>query len=218
MVSTWRTPYCCAAPLLLVSLLTPSVGKAQVSGQVSNLVSGAVIRDASVELREPNAPPVSENRPDAPPPVILTQTDSQGRFSFSHVAPGTYRVGVIKAGFVSTSTRNMPTVTVAAGQAPQELLVKLTPYSTVAGKVTGDDGQPMEGVRVYGYRKSYFRGELQYRTFTAPTDDLGEYRIPNLPARTSRRQRPLMWPLASPSRTSTSRCARCRSAASVERS
>ena len=55
---------------------------------------------------------------------------------------------------------------------------KLTPHGVVSGKITDEDGDPMEGVQVQIMRIAYNQGKKQLQMNGGEqTNDLGEYRM-----------------------------------------
>ncbi len=131
-------------------------GKGEISGQVSDAVSGSAVAGASVTTQ---------------PATGAVLTDAQGRYTISDVATGSYTVSAAKAGY---STGTVP-VSVSRGQTATANLA-LTPMvtvGTIAGKVTdAGSGQPIAGAAV----------STQPATSAATTDAQGNYTIANVAA------------------------------------
>jgi protocatechuate 3,4-dioxygenase beta subunit len=112
-------------------------------------------------------------------------TDDQGKFALSDVDEGAYRLYVARNGFVRAEygqrSVNRPgtVITLRAGQPMRDVSFRLTPASTISGRVMDSMGEPLAGVTVQALRSSY--DATGKRTLqpagTARTNDLGEYRI-----------------------------------------
>ena len=117
-----------------------------------------------------------------------TQTDAQGRFAFGNVVPGDVTVAV-RVGLGSEwQTSGTQTVTLAQGQAVNDLRFELKHGIKVAGRVVdADSGDPIPGVSIYlqpsptaagpeiaetdeSGRYAFFAlpGEVQFRALGAP--------------------------------------------------
>src|SRR5687768_240335 len=82
---------------------------ARLSGRVLEVGTGVPISSAQVML-------LAQPRT-APGPVPMTVTDQDGRYTFDGVAPGRYRVDIVKAGVLPPADpASAPTLTLAAGQ------------------------------------------------------------------------------------------------------
>ena len=65
----------------------------------------------------------------------------------------------------------------------KDLAIKLNPYGAVSGRVVDEDGEPVAHVSVQAMHRIYLQGKRQLiAAGQATTDDLGEYRIFELPA------------------------------------
>lgn len=111
--------------------------------------------------------------------VVLTIGD--GRFHFSAVPPGRYRLIASRSGYV---THTLPRILeVKPGQQLDAIEVPLTPQSVIAGKVRDIDGDTVEKALVAALRVSYASGVRTLRQAASVyTNDLGEYRISGLTA------------------------------------
>jgi protocatechuate 3,4-dioxygenase beta subunit len=124
-----------------------------------------------------------------PPPPLLTTTNADGRFQFSNVPPGEYRVyatretGYMPAeyGQRSPTGEGIPLV-VAAGQRYSDLRLALAPTGSISGRIIDGSGSPVEYVRIRLLREAYRDGAHAWVIAqTALTDDHGEYRLYSLP-------------------------------------
>jgi hypothetical protein len=111
-------------------------------------------------------------------------TGPGGEFQFDNVLQGTYGVHVQKPGFffppeLPTSRAQPITISVGANQPPA--VIKLVPEGLIFGRVTGDNGEPIESLPV---QLLFDRLENGKRT-RAParnvsTDEQGEFRLAEL--------------------------------------
>ena len=100
-------------------------------------------------------------------PATLTRTDDTGRFVVAGLPAGPYRVVVEKDGYV----RSVQPVAVTE-RAAMPATIALTPTGVITGRVVDAQGNPASRafVRVAGKQ-----------TYEGQTNDLGEYRIFDLP-------------------------------------
>jgi hypothetical protein len=119
---------------------------------------------------------------------ITIRSEADGNFQFRGIIPGQYRLRVAKNNFVTqeygqrNATGPGATLTLRGGQEMKDLLFRLIPSATIAGRVEDEDGEPITWAHVTALRSSYSNGK---RTFTSvamnATNDLGEYRLFGLP-------------------------------------
>ena len=70
------------------------------------------------------------------------------------------------------------------GASLKDLSVKLNPRSSIAGRVSNEEGEPLAHVRVQALRQTYVHGKRRLiAAAEASTDDQGEYRIFDLEPR-----------------------------------
>jgi hypothetical protein len=136
----------------------------------------------------PVAPvPAAQNGPAARPVMINKETDEQGRFVFSNLDAGQYRLSAERQGFLRQSWGarkysggNTP-VTVGDGQTVKAIDFRLMPQGVIVGKVLDEDGEPIAGVQVRAQRSFTRNGVKVWNTMAnATTSDIGEYRLPEL--------------------------------------
>lgn len=146
-----------------------AVGTAAISGQVTVVVSGAnqPIRRARVTLES-----TALMRPQH------TDTNTDGRYRFTALPAGTYRIRVEKAGFVQ---RPQP-VTLTDAQALSLPLV-MARGAALEGRILTDTGNPAVNVVVSAVKFAYdARGRQVVPVRQTRTDDRGLYRLHTLPA------------------------------------
>jgi len=114
-------------------------------------------------------------------------SDTEGRFAFRSVRPGRYQLIGERVGFVRqhyNAGRNSlqgAIITLQPGQDLSGLVFRLTPQAVLTGRVTDEDGDPLQGVTVQVLRYRYASGRRQLTPAgAASTNDLGEYRLANL--------------------------------------
>jgi uncharacterized protein (DUF2141 family) len=150
-----------------------------VQGQIINATTGEPLRKASVTLRK-------EEAPGQPMAAI---TDAAGAFSLTGVEAGTYRLFAERNGFVRQEygargpDRAGTAITIEKGQQLTSLALRLLPQAVITGRIVDEDGEPVRGVNVQAMRIGYNQGRRRLVTVgSALTNDLGEYRVYDLPS------------------------------------
>lgn len=135
------------------------------SGIVVNALTGAPIRRALVELIG------SQSQ--------LVLTDEGGKFQFENLARGQCGIHAHKPGYANPSREAPAMVTI--GMDTSALVLKLAPESGIAVKVTGDDGEGVEGVPVRVLSSQVRDGRRYWNTHGGgQTDEQGELRLGDL--------------------------------------
>ena len=112
---------------------------------------------------------------------VSTATD--GRFAFSGLAAGRYRLTVTRNGYgESVAGRGErgggTTVSLTAGQSVDDLVLRLTPTGVISGRITNERDEPLPGVLVQSMKSSYRSGHREFSDARAGfSDDRGEFRI-----------------------------------------
>jgi protocatechuate 3,4-dioxygenase beta subunit len=161
------------------SSITPQVqpeDKGKISGTVLNSADGTPLKKVRVTLLQ-----LKDRRAAEPESV----TDSAGRYQIERIDPGQYRLFAERNGFVSQTYGGKQaqrgggvTISLSRGQTRDDLNFKLTPQSVIVGKVTDQDGEPIDEASVESLRYSYVEGKRKLIfEETATTNDLGEYRM-----------------------------------------
>src|SRR5579872_1051519 len=143
-----------------------------VSGTVVNAVTGQPLRKAKVWLLP--------SRANLAP--YTTFSDEAGQFLLDDLDPGQYAVRADRPGFVPPAPTKAPmTVSLAAGHKVGDLVIKLMPQGVIAGQVLDEDGEPVPFASVQCLRVAYPDGKRRLTPLSMGiTNDIGEYRLPNL--------------------------------------
>lgn len=152
----------------LAVLAVPQAAPAQATGSIAGLVREADTRAPIPEARIAITGPGARE---------TTTADFNGRFSFTSLAPGVYRITIEKETFAFDFVQ-APAVKVAAN-ATASLTFDLQRAGVIVGEVRDDRGSPRSNVPVTAIRK------IEGGTTTLPgpqrtTNDLGEFRLDGL--------------------------------------
>jgi protocatechuate 3,4-dioxygenase beta subunit len=129
-------------------------------------------------------------------PGSVATTDENGRYSFKDLDAGRYSISAQRTGYVvgfygtrSTnagqrrgSMRGGTPLNLASGQELKSIDIKLYKQGIIAGRVIDEDGEPLQNANVQVMRRTYQRGRETWMPMNGgQVNDLGEYRIANLP-------------------------------------
>jgi len=181
---------------------TAPAAKATVTGTVLRSTTGEPISRATVTMTRvaapqgarganpqgqfgPGQPTQAQQQAQQQPMTFTTNTDDQGKFQFKDVDDGPYRIVAARNGFARMEygqrTFNRPgtVVNVRGGQSVTDISFRLSPASTISGRVLDSLGEPQPGVTVQALRSTYdATGKRTLQPVgSARTNDLGEYRI-----------------------------------------
>jgi hypothetical protein len=147
-------------------------GEASLGGHVLDSVTSAPIRKATVILTTPQVT-TRQIR-------LVADTDAAGKFQFTGLPPGTYRLSASHAGFFDHPARR-PVPLAATGQVT-DAEIRLPPQSAIAGHILDEDGDPVGGARVYIFKQVYRDGTKQWERLNTASlaSETGEYRFPGL--------------------------------------
>jgi hypothetical protein len=119
---------------------------------------------------------------------LITTTDSKGAFSLIDLPPGEYKLKGRRNGYLDThyGARRVQgagtTITLEPGAEMKDIQIKLVPFAVLAGTVRETDGEPLAGATVLVFSLTYSAdGRHVNAVGNTRTDDLGQYRIANLP-------------------------------------
>jgi len=144
-------------------------------GRVAGAIKGEPVRKAILILSQADKPQGER---------YSTTTGSGGSFAMQDIAPGKYRLMVMKGGYApmlhgSRSPGHAGiTLSLDPGQHIRDLVIRLTPEAVISGRVLDEDGDPVPQVALQLFRYGYSRGKRQHQPADfASTNDLGEYRL-----------------------------------------
>ena len=145
----------------------PAPGTGSIEGHVFNLLTGAPVRKATVELQ------ATQIR-------LSADTNAEGRFQFTALPAGSFSLSAKHPGFLDRVVRRP----MAIGQDGHvtDVEIRLPPLSAVSGRILDEDGDPVGGARVTIFRQVYRDGRKQWDRASANTlaSDSGEYRCSGL--------------------------------------
>jgi hypothetical protein len=124
----------------------------------------------------PQLPTLASGSPRTAP--LAAATDSEGKFVFPNVDPGDYQIAAQRDNFQYNPPRRPEPVTLKAGDARKDVVLKLTPLGVIAGLVRDENGDPVQNVPVSLLTWQYSASGRQLANRgSATTDDLGAYRL-----------------------------------------
>lgn len=175
---------------LTISLLSVFAA-AQNSGTVADAPKRAAVE--GVVTKEPGSEPVkkalveliAENQAQGGDYTAVSSGD--GTFRIENVLPGRYRLFVERTGFLDTDKSHQRSegrvLALSAGQELKNVNVRLEAAAVLHGRVSDEDGDPLPNAEVTVLRQTFVSGHRHWEQAGAErTNDLGEYRVANLPA------------------------------------
>ncbi|HET9697102.1 MAG TPA: carboxypeptidase regulatory-like domain-containing protein [Terriglobales bacterium] len=115
-------------------------------------------------------------------------TDQDGKFLLKDVEPGRYSLIAMRTGYAQQSYGERrprgagTTLNVIAGQQVKDIVFRLVPGAVIAGRVVDEDDEPVYRASVTAQLWHYMQGKRELVPGgETTTDDLGEYRISQLP-------------------------------------
>ncbi len=158
-----------------------------IEGQVFNLATGAPLKRANVRLNMVGRG--GRGGPAGPggPQQQMRETDDQGRFVFANLEAGRYFLSAERQGFLRQNyggrkyNTSGTAILLGTDQRMNNLVLRMSPQSVIAGKVFDDEGEPVANLQVRAYKMAYRGGKKQWvQAGNGTTSDIGEYRIPAL--------------------------------------
>ena len=145
----------------------------EVRGTVVNSVSGEPIPGALVRLVSVEKSPVREMR-----------ADGEGKFAFGNVPAGVAKVSASKPGYFATEgePEHLIHVSLVVQKDTPAPIVRLIPEGIIYGRITGADGEPIEGMQVQVLKKKIVDGKGRWVSGepSTLTDDEGRFRLAEL--------------------------------------
>ncbi len=157
----------CLSTVLVQS--APPAAKASISGRVSDVGTGSPVVGIEILYRLTGGPPEASR----------VTTDAEGRFHIPNLAAGQY--GFFGASSTSGYSSSSRLVTLAEGEELKGVDFQVTRSAVLAGRVVDPQKRPLQGASVQARSLWYQNGRLASSVRRAVTNDLGEYRLANLP-------------------------------------
>lgn len=178
LLATTLAQIATTAPSPASSQMTHDAAVATVAGIVTKDPGGEPIKKALIEL-------IAENQAAGGNHTALTGAD--GEFHMDDIAPGRYRLFAERTGYLEVDKHRPRSdgrlLTLTAGQELKDVLIRLQAAAVIEGRVTDEDGDPLVDAQVAVLRQTFAMGRRHWEQAGGErTNDLGEYRIANLPA------------------------------------
>jgi len=180
-----------SAALLLVWVLTAPAQTdkpkelSRIEGCVVNTVTGEPVGKAAITLAYVSSVP----GPSDWARNYSTVSDSKGTFAIVDIESGKYRLQAKRNGFLvleygAHGSQTAGTVLeLERSEQLKDIELRLIPYGVLTGRIVDGDGDPVPGAQVQILKLRYVNGKKTLSTVTAAsTNDLGEYRVADLPA------------------------------------
>ena len=162
----------------------PKIGTATIAGRVT--LNGEPAAGVSVGLQPQLSGLSSGLFASDRSQYLRTQTDSEGRFKFSSLTAGQYRIVALAPGFASADDSPMVNgkmMNLADGETLDNVELRLKRGAVITGRITDSSGNPLIEKEVQ-LMKMDARGNFTRFYFGSTdtrTDDRGVYRIHSLP-------------------------------------
>ncbi len=152
----------------------------QISGRTCRFDTGESIPKAEVELY-----PADPDTVKAAGAERIVRTGPDGTFVFPDLPAGTYRISAWRNGFLEVSSHvdeQGQFVTLRPGQRVDSLTLRLRPTGVIAGQISDEDREAVQGLGVMALRIKFRPGGQKQVSAGAQTvtDDLGNFRLANL--------------------------------------
>ncbi|MGA9545264.1 MAG: carboxypeptidase-like regulatory domain-containing protein [Candidatus Sulfotelmatobacter sp.] len=186
----------CIAAVCTVLLLTPvalpvaqTTDSAQPSKSMLGQISGRVCRSdtgESIPKAEVELYPADPDTAKAAGAERIVRSGPDGTFVFIDLPAGSFGISVWRNGFVEvlpSEVEHGRFVTLRPGQRLDSVTLRLRPTGVIAGQISDEDREAVQGLEVMALRiKFQPGGRKQVSRFgRTVTDDLGNFRIANLP-------------------------------------
>ncbi|HJZ97604.1 MAG TPA: carboxypeptidase-like regulatory domain-containing protein [Candidatus Solibacter sp.] len=165
--------------------------RARLEGRVFNSITGEPLRKTKLTLRMNVAQQQNQTRQqrqEAPVTTYTVTSEAEGKYTFANIEPGDFQLTVTHDGYESLrlgdrSTRKSEPIAFAAGDRKADFNLKLIPYGTISGVLVDDEGDPIRNLPISAMRWRYTsNGRELFTVKKATSNDLGEYRIFDVPA------------------------------------
>ena len=171
--------------LLVFLISVPALPQTSAQKEIpKSALAGRVVKDpGSVPVKKAEVQLMAEGQEEGT--NYTTTTDADGHFQIESIRHGRYRVFVERTGLVEIDKRNRRSPGTALSFEPGKdvsgLVLHLLPAAVVVGRVLDEDGDPMARTDVSVLHYGYTLGHRRLETAASgTTNDLGEYRVPDL--------------------------------------
>jgi Carboxypeptidase regulatory-like domain len=153
-------------------------GRAVIAGVVTRDPTSEPVKKVLVEL-------IAENQKEGGDYTAETGVD--GAFRIENILPGRYRLFAERSGFLDVDKHHGRSeghvLVLTAGQEVKDLQIRLQAAAVLHGRVTDEDGDALPSAEVTVWRQTFVSGHNHWeQAGSERTNDLGEYRIANLPS------------------------------------
>ena len=166
-------PFVLAACVICAAQRADGEPKGRIAGSVRSATTGEPLRSALISLHLSSAPRGFSR---------TTTSGPQGDFGFLDLLAGQYGLTVRKSGY-RTLRGSAARVTLRDKQQLSDVVFQLWPQGAISGRVVDSEGEPVPEAQVRAYvllhQETGVRLSLAGK---AKSNDLGEYRIYDLPA------------------------------------
>lgn len=145
--------------------------RATLRGIVTKDPDGEPVKKALIEL-------IAENQTEGG--NYTAETAADGTFLIENVLPGRYLLMAERTGFLDVEKRRRDgrVLSLSAGQELADVHIRLQASAVIRGRVTDEDGDPMQGAQVTVMRQTFAAGHRHWEQVVQDqTNDLGEYRL-----------------------------------------
>lgn len=141
-------------------------GGGSIAGHVVNSLTSAPVPRATVILTAAQV-------------RLVAASDSGGRFEFTALPAGTYRLSATRAGFLDHGAGRP--ISLGENEHVTAAEIRLPPQSVISGHVLDEVGEPVDRARLWIFKQVYRYGQRMWdRLNTVETGDTGAYRFGNL--------------------------------------
>jgi hypothetical protein len=159
---------------LPISLLVVGSLYAQPGGVTGTTVDQAGAPLARVHIRLITG---DFNGNDAIQKIYGADSDAAGQYSFEAIPSGLYLVWAERTGFIPKADGPIMMLTLKPGQHLTDHKIVMMKQAVIAGRVTDEYGDPVQGVQVQAEAASKQPVSFMFNQRGAMTDDRGEFRI-----------------------------------------
>lgn len=162
----------------------PASALCTITGRVLTTAEGTPLKSARIALIP------EHNRANIQ--IYGTTSESDGNFTIKNIPPGQYQFLASHSGFVEQHYKagtndSWPLFSLSPGEKVADVIFRLTAAAVITGRVTNEDGDPMQRVELVALRRpteeetedsEFPRHKIEMQSVaSAQSDDRGQYRI-----------------------------------------